>query len=30
VVRVEVKSGKLLSAGQVVNQTNDPAYIVGR
>jgi hypothetical protein len=30
VVRVEVSSGELLSAAQVVNQTNDPAYIVGQ
>ncbi len=30
VVRVDVSKGKLLVAGQVVNQFNDPAYIVGR
>lgn len=30
VVRVEVARGQLLVAGQVVNQFNDPAYIVGR
>jgi PKD repeat protein len=30
VVRVEVSSGALLVAGQVVNEFNDPAYIVGR
>jgi len=30
VIRVEVASGKILAAGQVVNQFNDPAYIVGR
>ncbi|HUP42283.1 MAG TPA: PKD domain-containing protein, partial [Thermoanaerobaculia bacterium] len=29
VVRVEVSSGKLLTAAQVVNSSNDPAYIVG-
>jgi hypothetical protein len=29
VVKVEVASGKLLTAGQVVNASNDPAYIVG-
>ncbi len=29
-VRVEVTKGKLLVAGQVVNDFNDPAYIVGR
>jgi len=30
VVRVEVSSGKLLTAAQVVNAANDPAYIVGQ
>lgn len=30
VVRVEVRSGKVLTAAQVVNQANDPAYIVGQ
>ncbi|MGD2113441.1 MAG: PKD domain-containing protein [Acidobacteriota bacterium] len=30
VVRVEVSSGAILVAGQVVNEFNDPAYIVGR
>jgi hypothetical protein len=29
-VRVEVSNGKLLVAGQVVNDFNDPAYIVGQ
>jgi chitodextrinase len=29
VVRVEVTSGKLLTAAQVVNGSNDPAYVVG-
>ncbi len=28
--RIEVTSGKLLAAGQVVNDSNDPAYIVGQ
>lgn len=30
VVRVEVTGGEILASGQVVNQFNDPAYIVGR
>lgn len=30
VLRVEVESGALLVAGQVVNDFNDPAYLVGR
>lgn len=30
VVRVEVTKGKLLTAAQVVNAANDPAYIVGQ
>jgi len=30
VVRVEVAKGNVLVAGQVVNEFNDPAYIVGR
>jgi len=30
VLRVEVSKGKVLVTGQVVNQFNDPAYIVGR
>ena len=30
VARVEVTKGKILVTGQVVNEFNDPAYIVGR